>query len=226
MSEYFSKGDIIYFKFEPSYLPAQHPQYTIIGPHYAVVLFDGGPERKIITLAPISSLNDNNGDKKSLRNWDMELNDYEKYGLSNESYIIMDQIHTVDRDGIVLQKTKIPLDTKTDIPKLNICLVIVMELFEAVNKLASEKMKITSEAVLEQLDEKILKSVKDKVSKEILSVMPDILSEYVKPMEIEDEIKDKLAEEFKKENLDVNDILSNKIVKIIREVIQSLFKRK
>jgi len=219
MSVCFTKGDIIHFDFKNDYLPAQHPQYTIIGPHYAVVLFYGGPQRKIITVAPVTSLYDKNGQKKQLRQWDMELQDNAKYNFKNPSYIIMDQIHTLNCDGIELKTDKIPLDNTTDIPRLNICLVTVFELFEAVNKIAELKLKTISETLLEQFNDNILMDVKNRVNSEILTDLSDILLDIIQPIDVDAEIKNKLSEEFKKENLKANDLLSKKIIKIIKDVI-------
>jgi len=221
---FFVKGDIIHFNFKDNYLPDQHPQYTIKGPHFAVVLFDARSAKNTITIAPITSLYDDNGQKKSLYPWDMELDPPDPYNLEKPSYIKMDQIHTVDRNGIDLCD-KIPLDPQKEIPKLELCLISVFELFSAIDSITKTKLKSVSEAILEQFDEKILEKVKEKVQSEVMPHICSSFTDRVNLLDIDNEIKEEVVKALKKEQINDNSNLSNKIVRVIKDVIRTLFEK-
>lgn len=222
---FFVKGDIIHFNFKDNYLPNQHPQYTIKGPHFAVVLFDGGAAKNTITVAPITSLYDNNGQKKKLYPWDLELDPPELYNLKKPSYIKVDQIHTVDRKSIELCEDKIPLDLSRDIPKLETCLIVVFELFNAIDSIAKAKLRKVNEVLLEQFDEKILEKVRERVRAEIIPQIYSSMTECIGVLEIDQEVREKVAEALVKDHIKDESNLSNKISKIIKDVIKSLFEK-
>lgn len=121
----FKRGEVYYVKFikhegENGRTP------VIFGGHRAVVLFDSDFPSETVTVIPISSSEDENGNKKTVQAHFVELNkkEYQEAGfpysnaIVKDSMIKTDQVTTVDRGileslkGDILPRDMIELDVK------------------------------------------------------------------------------------------------------------------
>lgn len=98
--------------------------FLLKGKHRAVVLFDSTFPRKTVIVVPISSLYDNAGNKKFMISTDVEMLELEYTAagaphsglISNDSFIMTNQIHSVSRTrledlkGDILPKDMTKLD--------------------------------------------------------------------------------------------------------------------
>lgn len=116
------------------------PSRVLSGPHRCVVLFDSQFPRKTVTILPITSLNNEHGERKSTLLTDLILNatDYEqcsdtyKGTITKDSIIRTEQIRTVSRH--LLERKTGELLPK-DMLKLDILLIAALQLEDTVSKL-------------------------------------------------------------------------------------------
>lgn len=190
----FEKGEIIHYDFKEY----NQSQYTVKGPHFAVVLYDN-PGSGTIMVAPISSSYDENGKKKKLKSWHYELEDFVKYNLKHESYIKTDQIHSIDKPNIKLVNDKIPLDLD-DCKELDMRLIEVFEMFQAFEYYAQQKYKQIREIYHGDENKKLLfDSLRGAVQENVFVPFEEGFKAIVSELIVEEEIKEQINNYLEKQ---------------------------
>lgn len=142
----FSRGDIIWCKFPAS---PDNPDYTMTGPHMAVILSDDLLPNRTVIVSPITSwvkkddhgnvCKDDQGNAlyKELKefHYGLRQSTYPKF-LQNDSFIKLDQIFTFTRDtldGKIAGRL-----SKEDLFQVDLRLIIVLQMFETLKRIVED----------------------------------------------------------------------------------------
>lgn len=136
----FQRGEVFYVDLpgEPEVPP--DPSRVMEGKHRCVVLFDSAFPRKTVTILPITSLHDAEGNRKHTVVTDLILksSDYAeadhtyKNTITRDSFIRTEQIRAVSRH---LLENKVGQLLPDDLLKLDVYLIASLQLHNTVNKL-------------------------------------------------------------------------------------------
>jgi PemK-like, MazF-like toxin of type II toxin-antitoxin system len=147
----FQQGDIIWFNF-PEENPK--PQFTIKGYHPALLLHDHTLPNNTIILAPLSSLYDDQGNKKELKSYYLALYKKDYPQLKNDSYVKLDQIMTFSRNKI--KGDYICSLNETDKASLHLKLIETLQMHDTIKEIALKQIESTVQKLLEEYIEELM----------------------------------------------------------------------
>ncbi|MGJ3545453.1 type II toxin-antitoxin system PemK/MazF family toxin [Bacillus subtilis] len=147
MTNEFKQGDIIWFNFPKE---ISNPQFTIKGPHPALILQDHSAPNHTVILSPLSSLRNGLGEMKELKSYHLKLLKTDYPALTNDSYVKLDQIMTFSRNKIKNSKHICTLSEK-DISSSHLKLMEALQMQDTLSEITRKQIEISVEAILEEL---------------------------------------------------------------------------
>lgn len=119
------------------------PSFVMHGEHRVVVLTDSEMEHKTVTVVPMTSLYDFDGNKKQLVETDVELlaEEYTTHGppfegtIKRDSFIRTDQVRTVSRHAL---ERRVGTVHPRDMYELDVKLIMALNVYESVNQIIEE----------------------------------------------------------------------------------------
>lgn len=139
----FKRGDIFEVDF-----PSGRGSFVMQGKHMAVVLYNCTFPRRTVVAAPITSLYNRNGVKKTTIDTDIELPDTEEY-LIKDSIVKIEQLTCVDRKALGEYK-----GTMSDVYLMEVSLstMELLELEDVIEAMVQERLQSILDTSEEERD--------------------------------------------------------------------------
>lgn len=130
-------------------------QYTIKGPHPALILHDHTLANSTIIVSPLSSLYDKNGNKKELKSYHLPLYKKDYPQLDCDSYVKLDQLFTFSRNKM----TGNHVCTLSDKDKAaaHLKLIETLQMNDTIRDLISKQIELMVEEALNKYIETVVK---------------------------------------------------------------------
>lgn len=152
MSDEFYQGDIVWFNFP---FDPKQPQYTIRGRHPALILHDYTHSNKTLILSPLSSLYDDNGNKKELKSYHLVVYKEDYPALANDSYVKLDQIMTFSRHRS--SNELICKLNEKDLAACHLKLIESLQMHDTIREITQKQIEIAVHKALKEYIQDLLK---------------------------------------------------------------------
>lgn len=164
----FQKGDIILHNFNSS------DTHVIRGQHMSVVLHSSEMPNNTVTICPISSLYDKQGNEKHIEPYHLVLKSSDYPCLNIDSFVKTDQIITVDRVRITDVRRPSSL-TPIELIGLDLKIITLYEMATSITDLVDNKVIAEIVNVLKDIDEEL----KEEIKRNLKDLVKDINKEII-----------------------------------------------